>query len=88
MLSRISNRWEQENNNNWAVPTEKSVHENHVYDFQSGEILKNLIKLKLPDRGNVQIIGPFVCPYCSKRYKFKSALADHINSDQEKYPIQ
>ena len=43
-------------------PHKKSVHENNVYDFQSNDILINLLKSQLLGTGNAQIIGPFDCP--------------------------
>ena len=62
---------------------QKSIHENHVYDFQSNDILINLLESKVQNASNVQIIGLFAGPYCGERFEFISTLADHMNLDHE-----
>ena len=57
------------------------------WDINKSDNIGYPIKSKLLHTGNVQIIKTFVCAQCGERYKFKSALADHMNGKHEKYPI-
>ena len=82
MLNAVSNTV-HERKQPIEPPPQKSDHENHVYDFQSNDILINLMESKVLNASIVQIIGRFACPYCSERFEFKSALADHMKLDHE-----